>query len=374
MKGQQLETYAEIVPLRRNRSVIARPAAPVLDLSGNGLPTEHPVGAYLASLTSMNSRQSMQKALAMALCAFEEGKQLAEVDDEASRYYHQQVWRVAWGATRRSWMLSLHMRLQEAGYKSSSRRQIVSAVRRVLRECRLMDLIDADAYFKCTEGLPSIKNDSPPAGRAVELAEIIEILRFCDADENRARGIRDAAILTLGWSCGPRASEFVKLTVGDFSPKSEILKILNSKHGKSREVPITGEAKDRLEAWLDVRGRKPGRIFVRVESSGRVRIRSYKTGVRRLKPLIRPDAIGRIVQRRVFEARLLEPFTVHDLRRTAATEISRDSGIELAKDLLGHASIETTDRYRRLDQTELREAMAYRDQRLRGALEEEPSE
>ncbi len=163
----------------------------------------------------------------------------------------------------------------------------------------------------------------------------------------------------------------MKLTVSDFSPQSEILKILNSKHGKSREVPITGEAKDRLEAWLDIRGRKPGRIFVRVESSGRVMIRSYKTGVRRLKPLIRPDAIGGIVQRRVYEAQLLEPFTVHDLRRTAATEISRDSGIELAKDLLGHASIETTNRYRRLDKSELRSAMAERDQLLREALDEE---
>ncbi len=166
LERKTVEIQAEIVPLRPNRSVIARPAAPVLDLSGNGLPTEHPVGAYLAGLSSMNSRHSMQKALAMALCAFEEGKQLAEVDDEASRYYHQQVWRVAWGATRRPWMLSLHMRLQEAGYKPGSRRQIICAVRRVLRECRLMDLMDADAYFKATEGLPSIKNDSPPAGRA----------------------------------------------------------------------------------------------------------------------------------------------------------------------------------------------------------------
>lgn len=356
-----------IVPLRENRSIKFGTAAPVIDLSGASLPTKTPIGKYIASLESMSSRRTMQRILAGALCVMEEGRQLGEVDAETSLFYHQHIWLEKWETTSREWMVALVRRTQTVGYSPSTRRMTISAIRGVLKECRIVGLMGAEAYFQATENLPKIRNSRPPKGRTVAMEEILELLRACDADENRAKGVRDAAIITLGWSCGLRAMEVVGLTTSDYSRQAGTL-LVNGKGGKRANVPVPKFAQERLDNWLELRGSTPGRIFTQVDLAGNVLIRSLKTGERRLKPLTRPDSVNRILVRRIGQAKLMEPFSFHDLRRTAATELSREFGIEIARELLRHVSIETTARYRMLDQSELREAVAVRDERLRQAV------
>ena len=86
-----------------------------------------------------------------------------------------------------------------------------------------------------------------------------------------------------------------------------------------------------------------------------------RTGERRLKFITTGDSVNRILQCRIVEAGLVEGYSFHDFRRTCATEISRQSGIELAQRILGHSSLSTTGRYRLIDDQEVREAMAKRD-------------
>ena len=349
-----------LIPYRENRSVKATVAPAVIAFDDATLPTEHPVGAYLARL-SMGSRDTMQRGLACALCAVGEGVQLAEVDSETSRFYHQQVWVAEWQITPRPWMLFLYPALEIAGYAPYTRQRIVTAVRGVLKECRFMGLMDGDDYFQLTENMPKISADAPPAGRAVDPDEYLGLLEVCDQDPKRSRGVRDGAILSLGHFTGPRAGEVARLRMPDYSPQLQLITFRVSKNNKTRNVPFFGDAARRMDEWLAIRGNDPGRIFCQLDTAGNVRIRNMRTGVRRLKPITTGDTINDILQYRIVEAGLVDSFTFHDFRRTAATEVSRVSGIELAQRILGHSSLSTTGRYRIINDQEVREAMAKRD-------------
>lgn len=121
-----------LIPYRENNSVKAFVAPAVIAVDDDSLPTSHPVGAYLARL-NMGSRDTMQRGLASALCAMNEGLQLAEVDSETSRFYHRQVWLTEWHKTIRDWMLLMHARLEKVGYAPYTRQRIGTAVRGVLK-------------------------------------------------------------------------------------------------------------------------------------------------------------------------------------------------------------------------------------------------
>ena len=213
-----MDNPTPLIPYRENNSVKAYVAPAVIAVDDESLPTNHPLGAYLARL-GRGSRETMHRGLASALCAMGESLQLGEVGYETGRFYHRECRLTEWHKTTRAWMLLMHSRLEKVGYAPYTRQRIVSAVRGVLRECRFLGLMSGDAYFQATEHMPTISADAPPAGRAVDLDEYLRLLEQCDKDLIRSRGVRDGAILSLGYFCGPRAGEVVKLRMPDYSPR-----------------------------------------------------------------------------------------------------------------------------------------------------------
>lgn len=194
-RKRNLQMNIRIIPARFRNSVKKQFPARIIDLSGSDLPTNHPVGAYIAGQEARSSKSSMLNRLAAALCAMEESVKLVEVSDEASLFYHQQVLRVNWGETTREWMLGLCHRLNEVGYAVSTRKMTITAVRGVLAECRMSGLMSAEAYFRATENLPRIRGTSVPKGRAVGPGEITKMFHVFDQDPKPARGIRDQPYL-----------------------------------------------------------------------------------------------------------------------------------------------------------------------------------
>jgi integrase len=155
-------------------------------------------------------------------------------------------------------------------------------------------------------------------------------------DARTLKGKRDRAMLALLIGCGLRRSEVVALTIEHLKQRDARWVILDlvGKGGRVRTVPVPGWVKLQLDRWADDAGIREGKLLRAVDKTGRV----WGSGL-----------TEKVVWWTVLEyARPLgfKNLAPHDLRRTCA-KLCRASGgaIEQIQLLLGHASIQTTERY-----------------------------
>ena len=159
--------------------------------------------------------------------------------------------------------------------------------------------------------------------------------------------MRDRAMLELAYSCGLRCEEIVNLDAGSVDFESEQLRVLG-KGSKERILPIGEPAQRALERYLE-RGRRalatdPREQALFLSKSGRRLSNSDVT--RRLGLWTR-------------EAALAAGVSPHSLRHSFATHLL-EGGADLRtiQELLGHASISTTQVYTRVDAARLRDTYA----------------
>ncbi len=159
--------------------------------------------------------------------------------------------------------------------------------------------------------------------------------------------LRDRAMLELAYSCGLRCEEIVNLDRDSFDFETEQLRVLG-KGSKERLLPVGEPAQRALRRYLE-RGRhalvaEPTEPALFLSKSGR-RLSNSDVG-RRLALWTR-------------EAALAAGVSPHALRHSFATHLL-EGGADLRaiQELLGHASISTTQVYTRVDAARLREAYA----------------
>lgn len=159
--------------------------------------------------------------------------------------------------------------------------------------------------------------------------------------------LRDRAMFELAYSCGLRCEEIVNLDVGSFDFETEQLRVLG-KGSKERLLPVGEPAQRALRHYLE-RGRhvlatepREGALFL------------SKSGKR-----LSGSDITRRLGLWVREAALAAGVSPHSLRHSFATHLL-EGGADLRtiQELLGHASISTTQVYTRVDAARLREAYA----------------
>lgn len=157
-------------------------------------------------------------------------------------------------------------------------------------------------------------------------------------------GARDAALLEILYGCGLRASEVVGLDWGDLSLDEGRAHVRRGKGAKDRVVPLGRASVGALRSlgtitFGDADGPRTGPVF-RNRSRKRLDVRS----------------VGRIVARAMRECGLAE-VNPHALRHSCATHLL-DSGADLRsiQELLGHASLSTTERYTHVSLAKLRAA------------------
>jgi site-specific recombinase XerD len=151
-----------------------------------------------------------------------------------------------------------------------------------------------------------------------------------------ARGKRDRAILSLLIGCGLRRAELVGLKVEDLQVREDhwVVADLIGKGKHIRTVPVPEWAKHAVDEWTRTSGITAGVIFRRVSRLGRV------SGDR-----ITPKAIWHIVKAAAVRAGI-QKLAPHDLRRTCARLCHLAGGeLDQIQFLLGHASVQTTERY-----------------------------
>jgi integrase len=155
-------------------------------------------------------------------------------------------------------------------------------------------------------------------------------------DVSTVRGLRDRAILAVLLGCGLRRSEVAALTLAHVQQRDGRWCIvdLRGKHGRIRTTPIPTWVKVAIDVWTSAAGVADGHIFRPVNRADRVG--GERLGEKVVWQLIKPYA----------EAVSLPGIAPHDLRRTCA-KLCRAAGGELEQIqlLLGHASVQTTERY-----------------------------
>jgi integrase/recombinase XerC/integrase/recombinase XerD len=159
--------------------------------------------------------------------------------------------------------------------------------------------------------------------------------------------LRDRAMLELAYSCGLRCEEIVNLDEGSFDFETEQLRVLG-KGSKERLLPVGEPAQRALRRYLD-----KGRHALAVDKRERALFLS-KSG-RRLSNSDITRRLGLWTR----EAALAAGVSPHSLRHSFATHLL-EGGADLRtiQELLGHASISTTQVYTRVDAARLRDTYA----------------
>ena len=155
-------------------------------------------------------------------------------------------------------------------------------------------------------------------------------------DRERLKGKRDRALLAVLLSCGLRRHEVAELTFGHLQQREGHWAIvdLSGKAGHVRTIPVPDWVYGLVDEWTKAAGVEAGRLFRRVSSAGR----AWGEGVTE-------KAVWHVVKE--FAAKIgVTKLAPHDLRRSCA-RLCRTAGGELEQIqfLLGHVSIQTTERY-----------------------------
>jgi integrase/recombinase XerC len=179
---------------------------------------------------------------------------------------------------------------------------------------------------------------APKAARPLPKAlsvESTEQLLAADEDKSSA-AIRDAAMFELLYSSGLRLGELVSLNSGDGRldlREGEVT--VTGKGSKTRTVPIGARAREALAAWLAVRSAAPGEKALFLGARGR---------------RITAGAVGARLKRWALRRGLRERVHPHMLRHSFASHVLQSSqDLRAVQEMLGHASISTTQVYTHLD-------------------------
>lgn len=149
-------------------------------------------------------------------------------------------------------------------------------------------------------------------------------------------GLRDLALVRLLHDLGLRRGEAASLRVKDYDSETGRLDVLGKGRSQTEPLTVPGPAKRDLEAWLELRGKESGPLFVRLDPATGGRLEGLSG-----------EAIRRIVLRLGRAAGLKKVVRPHGLRHQAITQVlDRNGGdIRAAARFSRHRDINTLARY-----------------------------
>lgn len=240
----------------------------------------------------------------------------------------------------RSWLGSLHA----SGQSRASIARRAAAARSFTGWCARRGLLDADPGSRLAS--PRIQRRLPTVLDEAQARAVMESAAArVDEEDPAAVAIRDQCIVELLYATGIRVAEACALDVGDVDWERRTVRVLG-KGSKERIVPFGIPAADALRAWMRARDalatNRSGRALLLGARGGRIDQRAVR------------DVVVRVT-----EAAGGPRIAPHGLRHTAATHVL-EGGADLraVQELLGHASLATTQRYTHVSAERLRQAFA----------------
>jgi integrase/recombinase XerD len=217
-------------------------------------------------------------------------------------------------------LFQLH--LAETGVSICTRNRIMTGLRFLLRvTLRRLDLATEIYHVREPEKLP----------QAMSREEMKRLLAV-------ASSLKAGIMLSLGYGCGLRAGEVVRLKVKHIDTAQRIIRVEQGKGRKDRHVMLSRDTLALLRQWWKVR---PSRYDAGTPPEERWLFPGHRPGqpmsTRHLNRLFHKAADAAGIKKRV---------TLHALRHSFATHLlERGTNIRVIQALLGHSKLETTARY-----------------------------
>jgi integrase/recombinase XerD len=220
-------------------------------------------------------------------------------------------------------LFQLH--LVESGLSASNRNRIMTGVKFLFRvTLRRHDLAAEIYHLKEPQKLP-LTMSPDEAERLLAMAY----------------SLRDQVMLSLGYGCGLRAGEIVRLRAGDIDSAQMIIRIVQSKGRKDRHVMLPEELLLSLRQWWRLRP-------TRFDAGVPVRERWLFPG-RRQGQHLTTRQLSRLFHESATAAGITKRVSLHSLRHSFATELlEKGTDIRYIQALLGHSKLDTTSRYTRV--------------------------
>jgi integrase/recombinase XerD len=231
----------------------------------------------------------------------------------------------------------LRARRTEARLSPASMKMIVVALRHLFAHLKREGLIGRDL-------LPAL--DLPRLGQGLP-----DTLSEADVDRLLAiefpptpLGLRDRALIEVLYASGLRASEIVGLRLENYLREEKLLRVIG-KGNRERLVPVGEKAMAAIDHWLT-----HGRLkLVKARTGGEIFLGQHG---RRLTPA----RLWQIVQEMAKLAGLEKKIWPHLLRHSFATHLlSHGADLRAIQEMLGHASLATTQVYTHVDQARLKQ-------------------
>ena len=231
----------------------------------------------------------------------------------------------------RAWLASL---VQQGKSRSTISRRTAS-IRSFTAWAYRRGYLDSDPGLLVTSArgdqkLPQVQTPS-------DTAELLSYAATRTREENSPAAIRDWAILETIYATGIRVSEVCSLDTTSIDQQGMTLRVIG-KGNKERVVPFTRACLSALQAWLS-----HGRPSLAIPEEGRALFVGDKG--RRIDPRV----IRAMIHRMCAQAGVRD-LAPHALRHTAATHIlAGGADLRAVQEMLGHSSLQTTQRYTHVD-------------------------
>ena len=231
----------------------------------------------------------------------------------------------------RAWLASL---VQQGKSRSTISRRTAS-IRSFTAWAYRRGYLDSDPGLLVTSArgdqkLPQVQTPS-------DTAELLSYAATRAREENSPAAIRDWAILETIYATGIRVSEVCSLDTTSIDQQGMTIRVIG-KGNKERVVPFTRACLSALQAWLS-----HGRPSLAIPEAGRALFVGDKG--RRIDPRV----IRAMIHRMCAQAGVRD-LAPHALRHTAATHIlAGGADLRAVQEMLGHSSLQTTQRYTHVD-------------------------
>jgi integrase/recombinase XerC len=241
--------------------------------------------------------------------------------------------------------------LRKEGLKKSSAGRHLSALRTFFAYLKREGNVSANP----ARGVATPKADSP-LPRTLSVDEASSVVEARTGDD--ALSVRDRALLELLYATGLRVGELVALDLSDVDLSSRQVRTLG-KGRKERIVPFGGKAASAMKAYLAARGTLGPKGARRKEA-----VFLNAAGTR-----LTDRSVRRILDRALTDAAVARHVSPHALRHSFATHLLQaGADLRAIQELLGHASLSTTQKYTHLDAERLIEV--YRKSHPKASSEE----
>jgi integrase len=209
----------------------------------------------------------------------------------------------------------------------------MSAVRKLVGEARRNGMIGSEEAANLTD-IPNVRQQGTRLGNWLTREQAKELLAV--PDRSTLKGKRDYVIIALLVGCALRRRELAALNIEDIQLREGrwVIIDLRGKGGRIRTVAVPIWVKQGIDAWMTAAKVDKGRLLRPLSKSGKI-----------LGEELGDWAIWSVVEQSATQIGI-EHFGAHDLRRTCAKLCRKNGGdLEQIKFLLGHSSIQTTERY-----------------------------